>query len=185
MSESFEQFVNDLRSAASGLTDDRDAIRAVVPLVKRMAENEGSWLKPHHYKCAEEQGFGVHLLHEEPDHSLAVFAFSWLPGRGAPPHDHATWAVVAGVDGQERNVNWRRNDDGSQEGRCDIEVRNELVMQKAQVLSFMPDDIHSVHNDSDAVTVSFHVYGRNVNFTGRRMFDPDTGEVEKFVVSID
>jgi hypothetical protein len=21
---------------------------------------------------------------------------SWLPGRGTPPHDHGTWAVVAG-----------------------------------------------------------------------------------------
>lgn len=181
----FDAFVDDLRTAAGSKADDRAAIRAVIPLVKRMAENEHIWLKPEHYTCDEEQGFGVHLLHEEPDHSLAVFAFSWLPGRGAPPHDHGTWAVVAGVDGLERNVNWRRNDDRAIPDHCDIEVANQIVVEKAQVLSFMPDDIHSVHNDTEAVTVSFHVYGRNVNYTGRSKFDPNTGEVEKFVVAIE
>ena len=46
----------------------------------------------------------VHVLHEESDHRLAVFAVSWLPGRGVPPHDHGTWAIVVGVDGPEKNL---------------------------------------------------------------------------------
>jgi hypothetical protein len=31
--------------------------------------------------------------------SLWVVAASWLPGRGAPPHDHGTCAIIVGVDG--------------------------------------------------------------------------------------
>ena len=182
---SLEQFVEDLRAAAEADRSDRDIIRAVTPLAKRMAENSGSWLKQEHYSCDEEQGFGAHLLHEEADHSLAVFAFSWLPGRGAPPHDHATWAVVAGVDGPERNVDWDRLDDGSEPGKAHIEIRNERVVTAAEVASFLPEDIHSVHNDSDQVTVSFHVYGRHVNHTGRLVFDPDNQTVEKFIISVE
>ena len=30
-------------------------------------------------------------------------ALAWLPGRGTPPHDHGTWAIVVGVEGEERN----------------------------------------------------------------------------------
>ena len=182
---SLDRFVEDLRAAAGAGQTDRDIIRAVTPLARQMAENSASWLREEHYACYEGQGFGAHLLHEEPDHSLAVFAFSWLPGRGAPPHDHATWAVVAGVDGPERNVNWTRLDDGSEPGKARIEPRNEIVVKAAEVVSFLPDDIHSVHNDTDQVTVSFHVYGRHVNHTGRLVFDPAAETVEKFVISVE
>ncbi len=54
------------------------------------------------YQADDAQGFGVYLLHEEPDHTLAVLAVSWLPHRGAPPHDHGTWAVIARVEGPEK-----------------------------------------------------------------------------------
>lgn len=180
-----DAFVNELRAAAAEARDDREAIRAVTPLARRMAENPSAWFREEHYRCDPEQGFGVHLLHEEPDHSLAVFVLSWLPGRGAPPHDHRTWAVVAGVDGPERNVNWDRLDDGSVAGKADIRARSEVIVHPPDVISFMPADIHSVHNDTDRVTVSFHVYGRHVNHTGRLVFDPDAGTVEKFLVAVE
>jgi predicted metal-dependent enzyme (double-stranded beta helix superfamily) len=32
------------------------------------------------------------------------------------PHNHGTWAVVAGVYGPERNAFWKRLDDGSRPG---------------------------------------------------------------------
>ena len=33
-----------------------------------------------------------------------VFAACFKPGRVTPVHDHGTWAVVAGVDGEEKNT---------------------------------------------------------------------------------
>ena len=86
-SYTLDDFVGDLREISARTRDDREIIAKVRPLARRLAL-EKSWLKPEHYQCNEEQGFGVHLLHEEPDHTLAVFAVSWLPGRGAPPHNH-------------------------------------------------------------------------------------------------
>jgi predicted metal-dependent enzyme (double-stranded beta helix superfamily) len=108
-------FVQDLRAITSASDDPHDIIVRLSPLAKRLAMTR-DWLQPEHYTCDSEQGFGVHLLHEEPDHTLAVFAIAWLPGRGAPPHNHGTWAVVAGVDGLERNVFWKRLDNGVQPG---------------------------------------------------------------------
>ena len=54
-----------------------------------------------------EQGFRVHLLHEEPDHGLAVLGRGRrLPGRGAP-HNHGTWAVVAGRGRYRADIFWQ------------------------------------------------------------------------------
>ena len=56
----------------------------VSPIVRDMALSK-TWLEAKHYDCDPGQGFGAHLLHEEPDHTLAIFAGAWLPG-GARLH---------------------------------------------------------------------------------------------------
>jgi predicted metal-dependent enzyme (double-stranded beta helix superfamily) len=88
-------FGEDLRSIVGQTQEPSQIIVRLRPLVQRLALAK-DWLQPHHYACDPAQGFGINLLHEEPDHTLAVFAIGWLPGHGAPPHNHGTWAVVAG-----------------------------------------------------------------------------------------
>lgn len=177
-----DAFVDDLRDISAGAADDREIVSKVRPLARRLALAK-TWLKPEHYECNEEQGFGVHLLHEEPDHTLAVFAVSWLPGRGAPPHNHGTWAVVAGVDGPEENSFWDRVDDGTREGHAEIAKRAEKLFSEGEVIAMQPDHIHSVMNHSDAVTVSLHTYGMHVNHTGRSQYDAEKNLEIPFVVT--
>jgi predicted metal-dependent enzyme (double-stranded beta helix superfamily) len=121
--------------------------------------------------CDIEQGFGFQLLHEEEDHSLAVAVLSWLPGRGTPPHDHGTWGVVVGVEGNEVNLFWRRTDDRSRTGYARLEQANEKIVSRGDTVALLPDTIHSVRNDTDRVSVSLHVYGTHVNYTERFQFD--------------
>jgi len=166
------RFVNGLRVVTAETNDAQEIVSRVLPLAREFAL-EKSWLEPRHRICDPEQGFGIHLLHEEIDHSLAVVVGAWLPGRGAPPHNHGTWAVVAGVEGAERNVFWRRFDDGSRSGYAELRVEGEKVFGPGDVLVMLPDSIHSVVNDTNHVTVSLHVYGRHPNYTGRAQFDPD------------
>ena len=143
-----------------------------------------AWLQARHYECDTEQGFGAHLLHEEDDHTLAVIAGAWLPGRGVPPHDHGTWAVVAGVDGAETNTLWTRVDDGSRPGHAEIRKERDLVVGPGDVVTFQPGAIHSVVNDSDRVTLSLHVYGKHVNHTERSQFDHE-GKIERpFILKV-
>jgi predicted metal-dependent enzyme (double-stranded beta helix superfamily) len=174
-------FVDDLRAITAATTDPRDIVAKVRPLARALALGR-TWLEPKHYRCDEAQGFGVHVLHEEPDHTLAVFAASWLPGRGAPPHNHGTWAVVTGVDGEETNVFWKRLDDGSRPGYAEIVEQGRKVFGDGDAVTFMPESIHSVVNETSAVTVSLHVYGTHVNYTVRSQFDPVRKVEEPFKV---
>ncbi len=174
-------YVSDLRAIAAEARDDEAIIQHVRPLAKRMALSK-DWLNPNYYKCDEEQGFGVHLLHEEPDHTLAIFAIAWLPGKGTPPHDHGTWAVVVGVDGPERNIFWRRVDDGSRPGYAEIEHNGERIYGEGDVVAMLPAEIHTVCNESDAVTLSLHTYGKHINFTDRSQFDPKKHTETPFIV---
>jgi predicted metal-dependent enzyme (double-stranded beta helix superfamily) len=175
-------FIQDLRIIAAETEDPHIIITRVSPLAQRVAL-EKDWLQKEHYTCDPTQGFGVHLLHEEEDHTLAVFAISWLPGRGAPPHNHGTWAVVAGVDGPEKNTFWKRLDDGAQPGYADVVWHGEKIFTAGETVAFLPHEIHSVTNETDAVTVSFHVYGRHLNYTGRSQFDPVAKTATPFIVS--
>ena len=178
------EFVRDLRAITTGTRDQRGIINSVRPLAQQLAL-ANAWLEPRHYKCDEDQGFGVHPLHEEPDHTLWVTVVSWLPGRGAPPHNHGTWAVVAGVDGPEKNIFWKRGDDGSRPGYAEITKVGEKVFGPGEVVSLLPDAIHSVVNETDRVTVSLHVYGRNLNYTGRSQFDPEANTETPFLLTYD
>jgi predicted metal-dependent enzyme (double-stranded beta helix superfamily) len=177
------QFVDDLRKITADTRDPRVIVERVRPLARELALSR-AWLEAKHYTCDPDQGFGVHLLHEEPDHTLAVFAGAWLPGRGAPPHNHGTWAVVTGVDGDETNAFWTRQDDGSRAGHAEIRRRGERVFGPGDVVAFQPDSIHSVVNATDRVTISLHVYGKHVNYTTRSQFDPAQNTERAFKVTV-
>lgn len=177
--------VADLRRITAQTSDHKEIIQQVSPLARRCAANSDAWLSDAHYACDEEQGFGVHLLHEEPNHDLAIFAVAWLPGRGTPPHDHGTWAVVTGIEGDETNINWRRLDDGSKPGYAKIEKFHEVVAKPGHVMGFLPRDIHTVWNNTDKITLSLHIYGRHINFTERSSFDTENDRAEPFLVTVE
>ncbi len=183
-SYTLENYIEDLRRITRETSDEDEIIRQVSPLAQRAAVGK-SWLQPKHYQADPEQGFGVHLLHEEPDHSLAVFAISWLPGRGTEPHDHGTWAVVVGVDGIERNVRYQRCDDGGKENYAELEVKQDFNADKGDLVCMKSGGIHMVRNETDDVTISFHTYGKHINYTNRVQFNLETNEVTKVQLKID
>jgi predicted metal-dependent enzyme (double-stranded beta helix superfamily) len=168
---SVEDLVGDLRRIVAATADDREIVRQVMPLARRLG---GPALRrDEFYECDPEQGFGINILHEEPDHSLLVEAIAWLPGRGVKPHNHKTWGVVVGLDGRETNVNWRRRDDGSRQGYADLIAHHEVVVGPGDVVAFLPEDIHSVRNDGATPTLSLHIYGKSLAHIDRSEFDPD------------
>jgi predicted metal-dependent enzyme (double-stranded beta helix superfamily) len=182
---SVDQLVSDLDVVCATAREDRDILSAVRPLARRAALARQSWLNPRMYQADPVQGFGVHLLHEKPDHSLAIFVVSWLPHRGAPPHDHGTWAVVAGVDGDEKNTFYEREDDRSRSGYAKLRVIGEKVFGPGDVVAMPRGVIHSVVNESDDVSVSLHIYGTHVNYTERSQFDLAKNEESPFKVRME
>ena len=99
---SVADLVRDLRAVVATTTDDREIVKQVMPLAKRIADQK-EMRNPAFYDCDEGQGFGINILHEEPDHTLLVEAIAWLPGRGVKPHDHQTWGVVIGRRRREQS----------------------------------------------------------------------------------
>ena len=169
-----ERLVAELRDARALACGHDDLVGRVRGIAQRAAEHQQAWLRTDMCQPDADQGFGFHLLHEEADHELAVFVASWLPGRGTPPHDHGTWAVVVGLKGCERNTRWRRLDDGARPGHCSITVAEERLVGAGDVVAMRSGVIHSVRNEGIGISVSLHIYGRHVNFTGRSQFDPET-----------
>jgi predicted metal-dependent enzyme (double-stranded beta helix superfamily) len=166
------RFVEDLREIARTSADTHEIIRRLRPFAVRLAASPDLHERCRK-ECDEEQGFGFQLLHEEPNHDLAVALLNWLPGRGTPPHDHGTWGVVVGVEGDEVNTFYKRVDDGSREGYAELKKLSEKTFTPGEVIAITPEIIHSVHNDTDKISVSLHIYGRHINYTGRSKYDPD------------
>lgn len=176
------EFVEDLRRIARSTPDTNQLIKALRPLATRLAASPDLRARCRK-ECDEEQGFGFQLLHEEPNHDLTVALLSWLPGRGTPPHDHGTWGLVVGVEGDEVNTFWKRTDDGSREGYAELKKLSEKVFKPGDALAITPEIIHSVHNDTGEISVSLHIYGRHINFTNRSKFDVEKKTVQLWQVT--
>ena len=181
---SVEDYVKDLRAIVAEESEESAVVERVKPLAQRLAARP-DWGDSGEIRYNEEQGFGIRLLHQEENHDLAVFLFSWLPDRGTLPHNHKTWAVVVGIDGEEEEVQFRRLDDGSTPGYAKLERTGDWTLTAGAVTTCLPEDIHSVWNTGSQVSLSLHTYGRHINFTGRSEFDPESDLERPYVVQVD
>ena len=178
---SIEEFVSDALAIAAETSDEDEILSQIAPLAQRAAADP-NWRNDDMYIADPELGFGSTLLHAESDNSLFVVVDSWLPGRGVRPHDHGTWAVVVGITGPEHNIFWKRVDDRSQENHAELKKLREEVISIGDVACMNTGEIHSVENRTDETTLSFHVYGRHLNFTGRSQFDVENNLEIPFII---
>src|SRR5690606_22173285 len=113
----------------------------------------------------------MYRLSEDPDHRYALYVVAPAPGGFSPPHDHTTWAVIAGVCGRETNKLYCRLDDGSEPGVARIEQTDLVDIVAGTALALMPDDIHSIHLGDDGPHANLHLYGMSVEHCPlRKMF---------------
>jgi predicted metal-dependent enzyme (double-stranded beta helix superfamily) len=181
-----EDLAADLRRLRSSMPESHKLVAAVAEVGKRFVAGR-HWLTDEHRRVHPKQGIGVHLLHEEPDHSLPIFVVAWGAGRGAPPHNHGAgnWAVIVGIEGAESNTWWRRLDDGSIEGHAEVEPVKTSAIGPDQAVTFLPNVLHSVDNGGEEVTVSLHIYATHLNYIEREQFDPEAKTVAPFKVAVD
>ena len=122
----------------------------------------------------------MHVLAEESD-GLALYAVAARGESATPPHDHTTWAVVVGIEGEETNQLWRRLDDGATPGRAALEEADRTLVAPGTGVALMPDDIHSIHRASAAPLLHLHLYGRSIErLPERKQFDPERGTYEVY-----
>jgi predicted metal-dependent enzyme (double-stranded beta helix superfamily) len=122
----------------------------------------------------------MHVLAEDPD-GLTLYAVAAQGESATPPHDHTTWAVVVGIEGEETNRLWRRVDDGATPGQARLEQVEQTVVAPGTGVALMPDDIHSIHRASDAPLLHLHLYGRSIErLPERKRFDLERGTYEAY-----
>ncbi len=175
-----KSLVQDLKALRRFRLDDAAMARAVRKVARRMVIAKDAWLHPS--MCVADPGpaAGIHALHEEPDHSLAIFVVTWASGDETPPHDHGTWAVIAGLAGRETNHWWSRHDDAATPHHVDVRRAGADRIEPGTIISMDGEAIHSLHNDSGAVSTTLHLYGHNVDFTDRRKYDPEFGTIAPY-----
>jgi predicted metal-dependent enzyme (double-stranded beta helix superfamily) len=163
--------VRDMRAVVADANGPAEIVARLVPPARRLALARG-WLEPRFFAADPAQGFGIVALHEAEDHGLFVVVAALLPGRSLPPHNHRTWALQAGIVGTETNVSWRRTDDQTRPGYAVVEEAGRTVFGPGEVVTFLPDDIHSVSNEGREVALSLNLYGLSYPYTGASRFDP-------------
>ncbi|MBY0336457.1 MAG: cysteine dioxygenase [Acetobacteraceae bacterium] len=128
-----------------------------------------------------EKGSNRYLMQMDEDGRFALYLNALNPGNSTKPHDHTTWAVVVAVDGQELNKVYDRVDDGSDPERCEMRVREEIMVEPGRGICLMPEDIHSIHTTGAVPTRHLHMYGLALEkLDGRRAFDDQTGHVSYY-----
>jgi len=176
--------VADIRVITADAEDEREIIGQVCDLAAWLSRNTEGWLHSSGFVCDREQGFSRNLLHEEPDRSLAVYAVTWWPGGGTPPHDHSTWEVVAPVIGASRHVTWMRSDDRSVPGCASIERSCDFLVRPGEAVSVTSSGIHNVVNEGGDMGLSLHIYGRTERPLEPTRFDPETHREDRFMLRV-
>ncbi len=123
----------------------------------------------------EARGDGEVALYEDPDGGIQLYLCGWRPGAAVEAHDHATWAIVAGIRGVETNTLWRHPGDGMRRhGPLErIETRD---IGPGKVVAMPSDTIHDVANNGSETAYSLHLYGRDLAKLRRYVYDLATGQ---------
>lgn len=140
----------------------------------------------------------IYELSVDGDLRFALYASAGLPGKAQPPHNHTTWALIAGVFGNEHNVGYQRVDlpaqnaangsvsgaTGNQTGNAvsppsaevTVEKRWELTCRRGNAVAFQPNDFHTIEVTGGEPSLHLHLYGRSLAHLPDRVFIKDQVE---------
>lgn len=112
----------------------------------------------------EKRTSALYRLSQDTDDRFALYAQTSLGNVETPVHNHTTWAVVVGFEGQELNRFFTRTDDG-------VEQTHEHMVEAGTGVAMLPDDLHSIHIDGPSL--NFHCYGLALEkLDSREYFNP-------------
>lgn len=117
----------------------------------------------------------IYRLAEDLDGGHALYLSLGAPGKAQPPHDHTTWAIIAGVQGNERNEVYARErsadplrDVLSHVQRVDVQPGSSIVLG--------PADVHTIELVGDEPGAHLHFYGLALDrLHGRVVFESTAG----------
>ncbi len=156
--------MDDIRSIESDLGVTRPGVEAIRDrLLSLAAERElfplGDFPGP---TPDEDRRSLLYRLAQDDDDRFVLYAQRSTGPVKTPAHNHTTWAVVVGFDGQELNRFYRRTEDGGV-----AETHTHLV-EAGTGVAMLPDDLHSIHIETPAL--NFHCYGLALERLDERVY---------------
>lgn len=140
MNYEFEDFIADCRSAidTEGRTYDLECIRQCA---EKIAANP-DFVSRYFGVGAE---VGSHTLYQDQDKDFMILAHIKDTGFDSPPHDHgASWAVYCQIEEYVDMCEYKRQDDGTVEGKADLVKSNSYRLSPGQAGIFDAFEIHSI-----------------------------------------
>jgi len=127
--------------------------------------------------------WGVYEVSEDPDGRFALYASAAHPGHAQPPHNHTTWACIAGVYGVEVNRLYRIVAGGHEPGPAQLELASEIPLGAGDQIFLGPDAVHDIRVIEPATAMHLHLYGLGLPHLDKRLrHDPTTDTCQYFPV---
>ncbi len=151
------------------------ALERIKPVLVELASRTELFPKQQ-FAVPEGQHGRIYRLAEDADHRFALYASAGVPGKAQPPHNHTTWAVIAGVYGREHNVFYSRVDNRATPGEGRLAKTGELTVDKGTAVGLLPDDFHTIEVLGDEPSLHLHLYGLSLeHLPGRISFARNDG----------
>jgi len=125
----------------------------------------------------------IYHLAEDLDGRFALYGSAGIPGKAQPPHNHTTWASIAGVYGDEHNVFYERTDRDETPGEGRLKKTHELTIQRGNACAMLPNDFHTIEVTSKTESLHLHLYGKTLEDLPDRITFPSStgGRVARFM----
>jgi predicted metal-dependent enzyme (double-stranded beta helix superfamily) len=170
------RFLTDVEDIILQESDDRLRLQKICPLVRRLL-NSSEWILTS-FSCPDAAaGWAVETLYDEPDFPLTVQNVVWSPQQRSSVHNHATWGIVALLDGRECNRFWNRAPTPELPDR--IEPTGSHIIEPGDIVCLMPAAIHQIEAIDPEPTISFNMYGIT-DYDRRFEFDLDRHTATNF-----
>ena len=153
--------------AKHGVT--RECLRFIAAELVELSKHKELFSEAHFPNPEPGAAAKLYLLSEDDGGRFPLYLTCALPGGSVRPHNHATWAVVAGLSGCEENSLYERIDGGSKPGPAKIGLASTERVHDGEYIALMPDDIHSVATPGDVPRRHFHMYGLSLERLSNRL----------------
>lgn len=147
----------------------RAALDEIEAALRDLARHKALFDTEHFPNPGDGERARLYLLSEDEDGRFPLYLTCSNPGGAVRPHNHGTWAVVAGLDGCEQNFFYERLSGGTAPGPADIQLTKTVEIRDGESVAMLPDDIHSVATPGTVPRRHFHMYGLSLEQLPKRL----------------